>query len=301
MSDETTSDLTALLAEHRDCSMYDEGIWADGEVALLRCSCGWTKNIPIDDDVRPVFPIWERHLAEQITAAGFGPVRAVEAEREEVDRNARAYGWEIGRGHPLVEQIESTSEDNPFLSPDWRGGTVSTERLVTENDQEFLMRTLTSHQWKVVAKCLRAEAGELTARAESAEAALAGHREGFSAAEVEMLGLRDGSCECCWIVDAIGLDEFIAKRVAEAFRPAAMSDTADVCVLWLCETEQVALRPDLLYRFEVKDGCERCASLAAPYRPRVKPTADTLLADLAATTAADAKAIWRRALNGGAS
>jgi len=38
----------------------------------------------------------------------------------EIDRNARAYGWEIGHGHPLAEQIESTSDDNPFLNPDWR-------------------------------------------------------------------------------------------------------------------------------------------------------------------------------------
>lgn len=40
-------------------------------------------------------------------------------------------------------------------------------------------------------------------------------REGFTDEEIEMLGLRDGSCGCCFIVDAIGLDEFIAKRIAE--------------------------------------------------------------------------------------
>ena len=38
----------------------------------------------------------------------------------EIDRNARAYGWEIGRGHPLVERIESTDPENPFLAADWR-------------------------------------------------------------------------------------------------------------------------------------------------------------------------------------
>lgn len=39
---------------------------------------------------------------------------------EEIDRNARAYGYEIGRGHPLVEKIESVSDDNPFMVHDWK-------------------------------------------------------------------------------------------------------------------------------------------------------------------------------------
>lgn len=37
----------------------------------------------------------------------------------EVDRNARAYGWEIGRGQALAETIEF-SDDNPFVDPNWR-------------------------------------------------------------------------------------------------------------------------------------------------------------------------------------
>lgn len=45
------------------------------------------------------------------------------------------------------------------------------------------------------------------------------NRDGFTDEEIEMLGLRDGECDCCWIVDAIGLDEFIAKRVAETHKP----------------------------------------------------------------------------------
>ena len=46
----------------------------------------------------------------------------------------------------------------------------------------------------------------------------------------------------------------------------------DVCVLWLCEAQDgVFLKPDTLYRFEVKDGCDRCEELAARYRPRVLP------------------------------
>lgn len=39
-----------------------------------------------------------------------------------------------------------------------------TEQQVTENDQEFLMRTLSRSQWKVVARCLRAEVDAATAQ-----------------------------------------------------------------------------------------------------------------------------------------
>lgn len=42
-----------------------------------------------------------------------------ETDIEEVDRNARAYGFEIGRGAPLKKTVE-TSNDNPFMSPDWK-------------------------------------------------------------------------------------------------------------------------------------------------------------------------------------
>lgn len=42
-----------------------------------------------------------------------------EQRAENIDRNARAYGWEIGRGAPLVDKIEY-SPDNPFLNPNWR-------------------------------------------------------------------------------------------------------------------------------------------------------------------------------------
>jgi len=37
----------------------------------------------------------------------------------EIDRQARAYGWEIGRGRSMDEKIDA-SPDNPFLDPDWR-------------------------------------------------------------------------------------------------------------------------------------------------------------------------------------
>jgi hypothetical protein len=38
---------------------------------------------------------------------------------EEVDRAARAYGFEIGRGQALKETVE-TSLDNPFMNNAWR-------------------------------------------------------------------------------------------------------------------------------------------------------------------------------------
>jgi hypothetical protein len=36
----------------------------------------------------------------------------------EIDRNARAYGWEIGRGKELQDHIE-ISPDNPFKDLSW--------------------------------------------------------------------------------------------------------------------------------------------------------------------------------------
>lgn len=38
---------------------------------------------------------------------------------DEIDRNARAYGWDVGQGAPLDDQIESRP-GNPFLDPKWR-------------------------------------------------------------------------------------------------------------------------------------------------------------------------------------
>lgn len=38
---------------------------------------------------------------------------------DEIDRNARAYGFEVGRGKPLERKIDF-GDDNPFLDSDWR-------------------------------------------------------------------------------------------------------------------------------------------------------------------------------------
>lgn len=41
---------------------------------------------------------------------------------DEVDRCARAYGWEVGRGRTLVQGEIGLSEDNPFRSSHWKDG-----------------------------------------------------------------------------------------------------------------------------------------------------------------------------------
>jgi hypothetical protein len=38
---------------------------------------------------------------------------------ESIDRNARAYGWEIGRGQALSTQVDVT-EGNPFMDTGWK-------------------------------------------------------------------------------------------------------------------------------------------------------------------------------------
>lgn len=39
---------------------------------------------------------------------------------DEIDRNARAFGWEIGHGAIMVAGTICTSDNNPFLSKDWK-------------------------------------------------------------------------------------------------------------------------------------------------------------------------------------
>jgi hypothetical protein len=42
----------------------------------------------------------------------------VQRKLEEMDRSARAYGWEIGRGKPMTRHM-TLSPDNPFRNKDW--------------------------------------------------------------------------------------------------------------------------------------------------------------------------------------
>jgi hypothetical protein len=58
------------------------------------------------------------HTMEQAADDATDAVLGIVAE---IDRNARAYGWDVGHGRPLSEQLES-HPDNPFMDPDWSSG-----------------------------------------------------------------------------------------------------------------------------------------------------------------------------------
>jgi len=53
----------------------------------------------------------------------------------EMDRNARAYGWEIGRGAPMIDEM-IYSDDNPFINPDWRENVQVNEARDRSSDAE---------------------------------------------------------------------------------------------------------------------------------------------------------------------
>lgn len=68
-----------------------------------------------DPDGEKVVAVWDDndHIADKPNRK-CGPTNP-----EEVDRNARAYGWEVGKHGKLVE-ITSLSPENPFADPNWR-------------------------------------------------------------------------------------------------------------------------------------------------------------------------------------
>ena len=71
---EARSTVVEVLAAHREWTMIDSGISADGEWAWLRCSCGWSENVELPtDDILHAMVVWEAHvasaLATQIAAA----------------------------------------------------------------------------------------------------------------------------------------------------------------------------------------------------------------------------------------
>lgn len=76
-----TADLTAILAEHRQNAVVET-------VGRTRVKCdGETCDFYVHHrSYWRAVELHDTHLAEQITAAGFGPVRAVEAERDEALR-----------------------------------------------------------------------------------------------------------------------------------------------------------------------------------------------------------------------
>lgn len=52
---------------------------------------------------------------------------------DDMDRNARAYGWEIGKGKPLTTEMEM-SPDNPFTDKNWKDNVVAPDE--EEQDKE---------------------------------------------------------------------------------------------------------------------------------------------------------------------
>lgn len=55
---------------------------------------------------------------------------------DEMDRNARAYGWEIGQGKPLT-QVLDFSPDNPFLYLNWRDNVQITPMELYRGHSDF--------------------------------------------------------------------------------------------------------------------------------------------------------------------
>lgn len=51
-------------------------------------------------------------------------IRVTQEQMDELDRCARAYGWEVGRGKPLADSFE-LSPDNPFAFEYWREVSVT--------------------------------------------------------------------------------------------------------------------------------------------------------------------------------
>lgn len=45
---------------------------------------------------------------------------AEDEELAEVDRNARAFGWEAAKRGTLFTKFDELSPENPFLDPNWR-------------------------------------------------------------------------------------------------------------------------------------------------------------------------------------
>lgn len=76
------------------------------------------------------------------------------------------------------------------------------------------------------------------------------------------------------------VDEIVCAKVDELLggNPAPMAEIearikahtqpdGEVIEMALCEVGRLMLRPDVLYRFTVRDGCKACADAAAPYPP----------------------------------
>lgn len=79
------------------------------------------KEYPYEDgDVLVLGPgVFTDATDQGVISYNGGNYRFDSASVKETDRNARAYGWEVGRGRVMQEMIEYDPE-NPFLFSDWR-------------------------------------------------------------------------------------------------------------------------------------------------------------------------------------
>lgn len=76
------------------------GYHSDGPCALVE------DGVPVGVGNQPVLSVGDIAMSKSILV--------------EIDRNARAYGWEVGNGHPLARKIVETSPDNPFTDKNWQ-------------------------------------------------------------------------------------------------------------------------------------------------------------------------------------
>lgn len=79
------------------------------------------------------------------------------------------------------------------------------------------------------------------------------------------------SCDDCrtngsvWISFPIH-PETLWEQVEARIKAHTQPD-GEVIEMALCEAGRLMLRPNVLYRFTVRDGCKACADAAAPYSP----------------------------------
>lgn len=90
------------------------------DISAMEPVCEEHQWIHIHQDNLPIYWIVQcsichrfesNEMLEEISRSGF---------MIESDRQARAYGFEVGRGHPLTSQIYPLSKDNPFSDVNWR-------------------------------------------------------------------------------------------------------------------------------------------------------------------------------------
>jgi hypothetical protein len=85
----------------------------------------------IDEDLNGILavksPLERRYLHAPLTTKPTAPgldnaAFSVDVEQTilEIDRCARAYGWEIGNGQYMMHKIVAVTPGNPFLLPNWR-------------------------------------------------------------------------------------------------------------------------------------------------------------------------------------